>query len=739
MIGKKRNNMIFEAFFVTFTLVLTSFSIFASAETQKDDGTVILTYSFESPTIAKIEIGDISYDQVVIQGLSNSGSSGEPNLPSKGAYILLPQGMDVADITITTTEKICLGEGFFVEPVGEIIPISDINKEPLSSPNKDIYNSNEEFPGSIFTEVGTYNHRGYKILILKLNPIQYIPVTGELFFYENIEVSVCLKEKRTIHSLFRDLEKDRIEVENRVDNPKITETYTQPVNHLLTDYDLLIITTDALKDGFEPLKTTHDANGISTIIKTTSDIGSSNPDDIRDYITAAYTNWAIDYVLIGADDDIIPAKDLYVRTIWWWPWSETEEHMPSDIYFACLDGTYNYDGDGYWGEPGDGPGGGDVDLVAEVYVGRAPVGTTSEVDNFVSKTIAYMYSQDSYLDDVLMVGEFLDFGGAGDWGGNYMDELIDGSSAHGYTTVGVPSAQYNIDTLYDRDWAGNDWPKSEMINRINNNLHLINHLGHCNYNYAMKLSSGDVSSLINDKFCFVYSQGCMAGGFDNGDCIAEYFTVKTDNAAFAVVMNARYGWGSSTTDGPSQRFHREYIDAVFGEGKTTLGRANHDSKEDNLYRINDDCMRWCYYQLNLFGDPTIDFLNHISNVPPDTPDTPSGETSGSSGTEYTYTTNTDDYNGDQVFYKWDWGDGFSDWIGPYDSGEEIETSHTWDAQGNYEIKVKAKDVNGAESDWSNPLEVSMPKNKDISVFFNFLERFFPNIFSFFNSFLLLSK
>jgi len=255
----------------------------------------------------------------------------------------------------------------------------------------------------------------------------------------------------------------------------------------------------------------------------------------------------------------------------------------------------------------------------------------------------------------------------------------------------------------------------------------------------MKLSNSDVSSLINDKFCFIYSQGCMSGGFDNGDCIAEYFTVKTDNAAFAVVMNARYGYGSSTTDGPSQRFHREFIDAVFGEGKTTLGKANHDSKEDNLYRIDEECMRWCYYELNLFGDPVIDFLNHFANAPPNKPDTPSGETSGSAGTEYTYTTSTNDNDGDQVLYQWDWGDEISGWLGPYDSGELIQASHTWDEQGTYEIKVKAKDTNGAESEWSDPLPISMPRNKDLSIFSLFLERFFPNIFSFLNSLLLLVK
>lgn len=101
--------------------------------------------------------------------------------------------------------------------------------------------------------------------------------------------------------------------------------------------------------------------------------------------------------------------------------------------------------------------------------------------------------------------------------------------------------------------------------------------------------------------------GCL----DSTGCMAEYFTVDYAHGAFAAVMNARYGWGRARTacptDGPSHRFNREFWDAVFNpaENKRELGRANRDSKEDNLYRIDEPAMRWCYYQLNLFGDPTV--------------------------------------------------------------------------------------------------------------------------------------
>ena len=35
-------------------------------------------------------------------------------------------------------------------------------------------------------------------------------------------------------------------------------------------------------------------------------------------------------------------------------------------------------------------------------------------------------------------------------------------------------------------------------------------------------------------------------------------------------------------------------------------------------------------------------------------------------------------------------------------------------RGDYQIKVKARDVNGGENEWSDPLVVSMPRSRSIS-------------------------
>jgi len=95
-----------------------------------------------------------------------------------------------------------------------------------------------------------------------------------------------------------------------------------------------------------------------------------------------------------------------------------------------------------------------------------------------------------------------------------------------------------------------------------------------------------------------------------------------------------------------------------------------------------------------------------ANNPPENPNPPSGPTDGIVGVEYTFFVEAVDHDNDEIYCKWDWDDGSSSgWFGPFDSGEEIITSHTWTLKGDYLVRVKLKDEYGLESSWSEPLLV----------------------------------
>ena len=90
------------------------------------------------------------------------------------------------------------------------------------------------------------------------------------------------------------------------------------------------------------------------------------------------------------------------------------------------------------------------------------------------------------------------------------------------------------------------------------------------------------------------------------------------------------------------------------------------------------------------------------NNPPDVPDI-DGPEYGRPGVKYTFYVEAVDPDEDSIYCMWDWGDdSYSAWLGPFGSGEVISASHAW-SYGFYNIRVKAKDILGAESNWSDPL------------------------------------
>ena len=125
------------------------------------------------------------------------------------------------------------------------------------------------------------------------------------------------------------------------------------------------------------------------------------------------------------------------------------------------------------------------------------------------------------------------------------------------------------------------------------------------------------------------------------------------------------------------------------------------------------------------------FTTQQQNLPPNKPNKPSGQSNGKIRQEYSYTTSTTDSDGDQVYYQWDWGDGTqSEWLGPFASGAQASAQKSWSAKGDYSIKVKSKDIHGAESAWSDPLPITMPYsyNKPILQFLELLFQRFPHAF-----------
>ena len=83
---------------ISFSLLSTS-SVFVGGE-ENEDEKISVSYSFENPKLEKISIGDIVYDKLTLEDAPCFGNPGEPCLPIKGAFILLPQESKVVNIFV---------------------------------------------------------------------------------------------------------------------------------------------------------------------------------------------------------------------------------------------------------------------------------------------------------------------------------------------------------------------------------------------------------------------------------------------------------------------------------------------------------------------------------------------------------------------------------------------------------------------------------------------------------------
>jgi hypothetical protein len=101
-------------------------------------------------------------------------------------------------------------------------------------------------------------------------------------------------------------------------------------------------------------------------------------------------------------------------------------------------------------------------------------------------------------------------------------------------------------------------------------------------------------------------------------------------------------------------------------------------------------------------------INNNLNYPPTIPQV-IGPSAGGNGINFDFIVNTTDPEADQIYYLFDWGNGnFSGWLGPVNSSVSVTTSYTWRDDGNYTIRVKAKDIYEGESEWSvvHPISIA---------------------------------
>jgi parallel beta-helix repeat protein len=573
---------------------------------------IVLSFNFCAPEITE----NVSGVSVTLSSLPQYGAAGEPVLPLRLVRVLLPQGKDYENVNVVPGYRQVLQGSYNVMYGQTAMPISS-NVTAVDKPDESVYDSAEPYPSSLFSDLTEQYVRGYKMLIFDIYPVHYIPMEGEIYYFESMTVNVALKVTGEISPLFRNLPQDKALVASLVDNPEAADTYTTTSKQFQSNagssnqYEYVLITDNALAVSFQPLVDWKNQEGVSATIVSLESImsnpaynsdgqfgdgdGSPKFNDtqahVRNFIKYAYVNWGTEYVLLGGGDDIIPARGVYDYASDFSS-NYTDSNIPCDMYYGGLSGSWDENNDSIFGEavyhfagPMNATAGEEADFYADVYVGRAPVDTPQEAANFVSKTIAYEQStQPDYLNKALAIGTTL-------------DNITEGGNGEDAVTDIIP--QYTTTKLYTRDGT---YSPAAVVNEMDSGVNIVTDDGHAYYNNVMGLSISDVDSLTNTQYFFVYSLGCYSAAFDEATSgpehsIAEHF-VFDSHGAFAYIGNSRYGWYiSGSINGPGDRYMEEFF-TVLNSGVRNLGAALQLSKEEEP--ILD---RWTCFDLNLLGDP----------------------------------------------------------------------------------------------------------------------------------------
>ncbi|MEO0206875.1 MAG: C25 family cysteine peptidase, partial [candidate division WOR-3 bacterium] len=553
---------------------------------------------FELNTLQFLQSADTT--RIRIPGWEITDKIGAPELPSKTVEVALPSGARIEKIEIlSATQKefyLPAQISFARKPVilsQEIVARTD-------QPDMSIYLSTKPYPEEVLELKGSGIFDNYQICEIICVPFQYYPLSSKLVVYDQIDFAIHYEGGINTGS-----KKDLIK--KFVSNPDDITITEQRLEREQVQY--LIITESPMDTVFRRLAKWKTKKGIPAQVRSVNWIfshypGEDNPAKIRNYLkTLADSN--TQYVLLAGDIDFIPCRFAYAMTCSAGFSPGREDTMPCDLYYADLQGNWNFDNDGSYGEIED-----SIDLYPDLFVGRAPVNTIAEAQKFVEKVLIYEKNPPpGYVDNGLFAAEIL-------WTDPYTDQGVHKNK------IGDESfpEYFELTKLYQS--LGNE-TKESVMQAIRQGQNLINHDGHGWIDlisvggWPNRIYSADFDTITNGpRYGILYSIGCWTSAFDYAS-VSEAFVNSPNGGGVAYIGNSSYGWGSPGNPGfgYSDRFDSRFFYSLFLEDNFHLGEALALAKAHFVpYSREENVYRWHQYQINLLGDPEMPVWTKIPDT-----------------------------------------------------------------------------------------------------------------------------
>ncbi|MDI6839715.1 MAG: C25 family cysteine peptidase [bacterium] len=558
------------------------------------------------------------YDILELKNCGTTTEIGYPMLPEFSCRILIPAGATVTKIEVISKVSSAIPGEYKICPAQPPQPFLFERAIEWVEPEETVYSLSTPYPAELVKHSHTGSLGGYRIAGFLVYPIQYIPRDKKLIFTSKIVFQITyenrvnfvpqktLKEK----AIFGDI------VKKLVLNPYAVETFSPPTTLGLPSgvlpfdtVEYVVITADSFVQIFEQLTDWKTKKGVQAKVVSLNFIydnykGTDNAEKIRNFIIDANSTWGTIWFLLGGQCDrewgqeVIPRRDVWYKRTAEYP--VDKDTIPSDLYFSDLDGTWNADGDTVWGEKEDA-----VDLYSDVFVGRAPVRTKTQVTTFINKVLTYEQNPPpNYLKKALLPATYL-FDEPEYWG-----DLVNNAIAD-ITPYGWEDAK-----LYE---SNGTLSRAILIDSLNAGFGFVHYAAHGRPDGVGSpildyiLSSDDVDNLTNESKLGIHNSiACYIGAVDwvpGGDCFAEHLLNK-DGGAVAVIMNSRTGVGRPSVG----MYYSELLDTSFYHEtfRSTylyhdhIGVAHAVSKDCYVsWTTWEDRWPWCIYELNLFGDPEL--------------------------------------------------------------------------------------------------------------------------------------
>ena len=577
------------------TILILTLVLATMAQAQ----TVTHVYHYNNPVVSERD----GYQQIGLEGCLPLGQVGEPTLPWQSVSLILPQGQEALDMQVEFSDFVEMEGQHLLYPYQKPRPYSSEENIPFAKDAK-LYRSNDAYPAQGFGTVTTQYLNGVAFAFGGFTPVQYVPATGKVRYARTVAVTIHTVATRDDHT-----RKLWLTPENEASIKRLAqnEEGLGSYNHRgreIGGYDLLVITSEEWMSHFGEYLDLYNQKGVRTRIVSLEEIyatttGCDEQEQIRNYIIQEYESNGISMVTLGGDVAIVPYRSLYC-----FAQEGYEDQLPADMYYACLDGTLNDDGDDRWGEVGE------DDLLPELGIGRLPFNNETQFNIIMGKILSYLHNP--------VLGEFTspilgaEHLGDGYYGSDDMERLIGTNSDFDYTTHGYPT-DYNFKRYYatpDQNWSG-----AAFKNVIGTGGQYVHHVGHANTGIV---ASWDISAMDNNFFAknngvdhnymLFHSHGCICGDFSHA-CILEKMVTIT--SGFVVTTgNSRYGWYVPWGDGMAAHIHRELVDAYCYDRIPSVGMAIREAKIATAPWVNtgwgdEGCLRWNIYCLNVIGDGAL--------------------------------------------------------------------------------------------------------------------------------------